>query len=359
MKEKKLLIISTQVAGGCFQYSNEIIARWPGKKELVMAARTAEPHTLTPDWSVKYWGYPAFLRALSLACSVAKILTGIIRGKYSGILLFGTTKWERIILKAWKTSRLPSYIVIHDGVMHTGEKNDKQQKLILQLMKMSSHLIFLSQYVKEEVKEKFGIDKPSIIAPHGLIDYGPLPVVKKTEKPMLLFFGRIARYKGVELLLEAIKKVPSELYDKLIIAGEWLYRNNTDCDTDKILIIDRILSPEEIKRCLAFSDIIIFPYIEASQSGVATLAINYLIPSIATDVGAFREQLNDNTTVFVHPDAAELAAAITGLLKTPERLESMKEALKRLRAEYSWERIAENLANEISKSIREKTGKGQ
>ena len=38
MKEKKLLIISTQVAGGCFQYSNEIIARWPGKKELVMAA---------------------------------------------------------------------------------------------------------------------------------------------------------------------------------------------------------------------------------------------------------------------------------------------------------------------------------
>lgn len=359
MKERKLLILSTQVAGGCFQYSNEIIARWPGKKELVMAAKTAELHTLTPDWSVKYWGYPVYMRAASLALTVMKIFFGIIQGRYSGIVLFGTTKWERAILGIWKTSGLPSFTVIHDGVMHKGEKNAVQQKLLIQLMKMSSHLIFLSRYVKELTKEELGIDKPSIIAPHGLIDYGKLPPLKKSEKPMLLFFGRISKYKGVELLLEAIKKVPDELYDKLIVAGKWLYPNATDCNTDKVIIVDKKLSADEITHCIALSDILILPYIEATQSGVATLAINYLIPSIATEVGAFREQLNDNTTVFVHPDAAELAAAITGLLKNPERLESMKEALKRLRAEYSWERIAENLANEISKSIREKTGKGQ
>lgn len=348
MKEKKLLILSTQVAGGCFQYSNEIIACWPGEKELVMAEKTAEPHNLTPDWTIKYWGYPAFRRAASLALTVTKIFFGIIQGRYSGIVLFGTTKWERAILRIWKTSGLPSFTVIHDGVMHKGEKNAAQQKLLIQLMKMSSHLIFLSRYVKDLTKEELGIDKPSIIAPHGLIDYGELPPLKKSEKPMLLFFGRISKYKGVELLLKAIKKVPDELYDKLIVAGEWLYPNMTDCNTDKVIIVDKKLSADEIKHCIALSDILILPYIEATQSGVATLAINYLLPTIATDVGAFREQLNDDTTVFIHPDANELAEALTTLLQNPERLEKMKAALEKLRETYSWRHIAANLAKEIS-----------
>lgn len=352
MDKKKLLIFSTQVTGGCFQYSNEIIARWPGNKELSIPAKTAEPHDLKPDWTIKCWGYPKYRRALSLAAAVIRITAGIVRGRYSGILLFGTTKWERAILRIWKRSGLPSYTVIHDGVMHDGEKDKAQQQLIIQIMKQSTHLVFLSKYVKAMVKKKLGIDKPSFIAPHGLIDYGELPKVNKAEKPTLLFFGRVAKYKGVEILLKAIKNVPDELYDKLVIAGEWLYQNKSDYNPDKVTIINKILSLEEIKRYIALSDIMILPYMEATQSGVATLAINYLMPSIATDTGAFREQLDDGTTVFIKPgDPDGLAAAITGLLQNPERLKSMKSALEKLRAGYSWEQIARNLANDIGKSM--------
>lgn len=347
MDKRRLLIFSTQVAGGCFQYSNEIISRWPGKKELVVPEKTAEPHNLKPDWSIKYWGYPAWLRFFSLLHAAIRIAFGLACRKYSGLLLLNTTKWERVILHVWKTSGLPSYVVIHDGVMHDGEKNFRQQQRIVRLMQMSTHTIFLSRYVREKVKNELGVDKPSFLAPHGLIDYGPLPETEKPDRPVLLFFGRVSRYKGVELLLEAIRNVPENLYGKLVIAGEWLYRNTTEYNPDKVTIIDKRLSTEEIKRYLALSDIIVLPYTEATQSGVATLAINYLIPSIATETGAFREQLNDSTTLFIRPDARELAAAITQLLENPQRLDSMKKALEKLRAEYSWEKITLNLANNI------------
>lgn len=349
---KKLLIISTQLAGGCFHYSNEIISRWPYNNELVMPVNTAEKHSLKPDWTFQYYGVSKTRRIYSLIISLIKLMfNALIKKKYYGLLLFGTTQWDYIILKCWKFTHLPSFTVIHDGRMHEGEQNKKNQDLIVNIMKTSTYLIFLSNYVQSLVKRNFDIDKPFFIAPHGLIDYGILPSVnKKTDKPTILFLGRVVKYKGIDLLLEAMKRVPDDQYDKLIIAGKWAYENETEYNHEKIEIIDKYLSSDEILHYIALADIMIFPYIEATQSGVVTLAINYLRPSISTEVGALKEQLNNDVSIFIKTDVNELTKAIKYLLQNPNRLKRMKQSLKKLRESYSWISITEKLANSVSES---------
>ena len=94
----------------------------------------------------------------------------------------------------------------------------------------------------------------------------------------------------------------------------------------------------------------VFPYLEATQSGVATLAINYLRPVIVTNVGAFKEQFDSDAALFVNPDTNELAEAITTLLEQPERLEQMTKALAKLKVAYSWSSISTDLYNNITRN---------
>lgn len=348
MGKKKLLIISTQLGGGCFHYANGIIRYASEEAEIVLPDILAENNGgIRASWTICFYNHNAAVRLISFLYSICRILIGLLMRRYSVLMLFGLTKWDYYYMRLWKISRLPSYVVIHDGKMHCGEENEQQQKLMIQIMKGATHLIFLSNYVRNLVKDNFGIDKPYIIAPHGLIDYGGLPEHRKSLKPTLLFVGRISKYKGVELLLDAIKQVPAEMYEKLIIAGKWAYNAPIDYNHEKISIIDKWLSGDEILEYIAQSDIIVFPYIEATQSGVATLAINYEKPSIVTKVGAFAEQFTDETAIFINPDSAELAKAITSLLSSPAKYERMKNALKKHKEKYSWKTIAANLQNDI------------
>lgn len=344
---KKLLILSTQITGGCFYYSDRIISYLPCYKEVVTPQIVCDTYLAKPDWTIKYYGYSNMHRFISLIYCIVKIILGGVIGKYGGILLFGITNWDYWLLRFWKLTGLPSYVVIHDGKMHYGEEDARFQKQLIKIMKMSTHLIFLSEYVKKSIWLNYGISKPSLIVPHGLIDYGRLPHVAKPAKPILLFLGRVSKYKGVELLLDAIKKVPDDLYDSLIIAGKWNYSVGTSYNPNKVRIINKRLSESEILHSIALSDIMVFPYIEATQSGVATLAINYMKPVISTDVGALREQFNDNVANFIKPNAEELADAMIYLLKHPERRIKMQQAMISLRDSYSWKTIAENLANQL------------
>ena len=347
----RVLAISTHAAGGCMYYSNRILENLNLSKEVVLSHKMEEPMPKCKSWTIKYVNYNIITRIVSFLYSIIRILAGLCIGRYSCLILFGVSTWDYYYLKLWHMTRLPSYVVIHDGKMHTGESHKKTQKKIVSMMQYATHLIFLSEYVKNLVKENFGISKPSCIVPHGLIDYGKLPAVQRqSEKPTLLFLGRVSKYKGVELLLDAISKVPEELYDRLIIAGKWNYQNTEDYNHDKIDIIDKWLSDDEILLYMAISDIMIFPYTEASQSGVATLAINYLKPSIVTDVGALSEQFNNKSAFFIRPDSEDLVKAIIYLSEHPYNLKTMKKELQKLKTTYSWENIGNKLSSYILKT---------
>ncbi len=346
--KSKLLVVSLHLSGGCFQYSNELISRLKLDKVIYIPDKCLEPIHLKNYKTLRFYGYSTLLRWISLFFFLVRIYVGAKWGRYHALLLCGFTSWDYYIMKVWAKTNRKSFYIVHDGKLHLGESNDKNQRQLTYIMSHATSLIFLSNYVRQLVVDNYGIDKPSHIAPHGLINYGPLPlVVKDPSNPILLFVGRVSEYKGVDLLLEAIKQVPDNLYDKLIIAGKWSYENSIEYDPEKVKIIDKWLSNEEILQYIALSDIMIFPYREATQSGVATLAVNYLRPSIVTDVGAFKEQFNTQSAVFIRPDPGELAKATIDLLQHLERLVPMRLALQQQKKEYSWEQIANNLTDYI------------
>lgn len=99
------------------------------------------------------------------------------------------------------------------------------------------------------------------------------------------------------------------------------------------------------------SDIMIFPYIEATQSGVATLSINYEIPSVVSKVGAFIEQFNEKSALFIEPNNhVELANAIKNLITNESLYNSIKGELHNVKNKYSWNNIVMGLEKYIIKN---------
>ena len=164
---------------------------------------------------------------------------------------------------------------------------------------------------------------------------------------LVLFFGFVRRYKGLNHLLRALACVPAELNVKLLVVGEFWepedgYRATAEGlgIGDQVRMINRYVPNEEI--CLYFSaaDVVVLPYLEATQSAVAQLAFGFDRPVITTSVGGLPEMVRDGRLGLVVPpqDEAALAQAITGYFQ-----QNMRPAFEaNIRAErdvFSWERL--------------------
>lgn len=351
---KKILVVSTQLDGGCFIYADRIMSRFEGPVEILTPHKTGSAAQTIPNATFKYYWASAIARMFSFLFLLAKIFFYGLSRKYDGLLLFGITKWDYYILKTWKLTRNKSFVVIHDGEMHPGEYDESMQRMAIKIMQMATVLVFLSEFVRNRVKNNFGIDKPYIIAPHGLIEYGKIEECQARELPVLLLFGRISKYKGADILLDALTKIDNNIYSKVIIAGKWNYQIPKIDETLKVEIFDKWLSDDEIKKFIAMSDIMLFPYLEASQSGVATVAINYLKPSIVTGTGAFEEQFLDDSALFIRPNNSDdLAKAIVKICTDKNLRDSLKHKLQLIKERYSWDEISHNLEKDIRKHCRQ------
>ncbi|GHU67763.1 hypothetical protein FACS189413_03150 [Bacteroidia bacterium] len=349
---KKLLIVSLHPRGGCFLYSTEIIARITDDKEVYLNEITDEKHNIKNFKTLKCYGF-GWKRFFSLFFFLLKIyFYGKFTNRYKALLIMGFTAWDSFIAKVFKWTGKPVFSVIHDGKVHKGETCDFTQKRLLSTMNDSDYLIFLSEYVRQLVKDNFFIDKISHIAPHGLISYGNIPTKPKwkREKPVLLFLGRLSEYKGINILIEVLKNVP-DVFEKVIIAGKAVPEYQVPSfDNPKIEVINRWLTDNEMADFLNECDILLFPYIEATQSGIASLAINYLVPSIVSDVGGLKEQFLGNSVFFIKPSSTEdLYRAIVELCTNDELYSELSMKLLQSRNSYSWDSIAKSLQTFINK----------
>ncbi|MDR2859808.1 MAG: glycosyltransferase family 4 protein [Mediterranea sp.] len=348
MKKGKLLVVMMYSGGGCFQYAKELIARLTDNPVVYMNSYQPETHNIANYYPLKTFGFSSWERIFSIVRFVLNVFISGLRGKYSGLLLFGPSPWDNYVVQAFSFCKKPVFYVVHDGEMHLGDKNDKTQNRLLNATRQADYLIFLSNQVKNQIKRLYGIHKPSLVLPHGLISYGEVPVSlrQRKEKPVLLFLGRLSRYKGIDLLLEAMEQVDNNVYKKLIIAGAPVGDYHVTVDHPQIEVREEWLTEADILAYLQEADILLFPYLEASQSGVATLAINYLLPSIATQVGAFEEQFGE-AALFIEPDSTALAEAIQLLCTDTNLYQDLSEKLAILREHYSWQYLSESLTEFI------------
>ncbi|MBI3302860.1 MAG: glycosyltransferase family 4 protein [Deltaproteobacteria bacterium] len=173
------------------------------------------------------------------------------------------------------------------------------------------------------------VDYPLLEVPRRLPERAEAQRRLGVSGRVLLFFGYVRKYKGLDLLLRALAQVPVDLGVTLLVAGEFYepvesYRElgRTLGITERVRIIDRYIGEGEWPQLFAATDALVLPYVTASQSMSVTLAYGFGKPVIVTPVGGLAEAVEEGRTgLIAEPEPAALAAAIqrlyTQLLPSP------------------------------------------
>ena len=174
-----------------------------------------------------------------------------------------------------------------------------------------------------------------------------------TGKKVILFFGYIKQYKGLELLIRSLPNIKSKIENAhLLIVGE-VYGDakkyyNAIKETgleDSITFIDRFVKDEEIELFFKTADVLALPYIQATQSGVVQIAYDMELGAVATPVGGLAELVLDNKTGIMADEVSEeaFADAIVKYFKLDQ--EELVKNIKEEKIKYSWEALAELILN--------------
>ena len=167
------------------------------------------------------------------------------------------------------------------------------------------------------------------------------------NEPVILFFGFIRKYKGLDILLDAMKLLQSSPppIPKLLIAGEF-YEDRKAYDAqieslgikDLLILKTEFIADSEVKYYLCAADVVVQPYRSATQSGVTPLAYHFEKPMIVTDVGGLPSLVPDNKVgLIAAPTAASIADKIVEFFKKgpahflPHLVEEKKK--------YSWSKM--------------------
>jgi len=173
----------------------------------------------------------------------------------------------------------------------------------------------------------------------------------KLEGDVVLFFGYVRRYKGLDVLLDAWPLVRARRPATLVVAGEFYedpapYRARAAAagGEPQVRLLERYLDDSEVEAVFKAADVVVLPYRAATQSGVTHVAYALGLPVITTDVGGLSETVRpDETGLIVPPgDPAALAGAIVRYFEhgLAARLGA---GVQTLREKHSWHALAAGL----------------
>lgn len=137
------------------------------------------------------------------------------------------------------------------------------------------------------------------------------------QDKILLFFGYVRKYKGLDLLIEAFPEIKASLPNaKLLIVGE--FYDSPDVYTNAIkklgienatVIINKFVPNEDVGKYYTACDLVILPYRSATQSGILNVAYGFSKPVVVTNVGGLSEFVDDRKTgIIINPDSPQAIA---------------------------------------------------
>lgn len=259
--------------------------------------------------------------------------------------------WNPIVNFMCRKARI--IFTLHDVTQHKGEESFLADSLRKIILKQSHRVIILSEALREKLVYQRVKSEKIFVIPHANFSYygeGFSLENKTYDNERIIFFGRINPYKGLDVLLEAMKIVIKERPNlKLNIVGNGdisCYKNSFAELGKNIENHVRWIKDEEVQGFFKESDFAVVPYIEASQSGVIPLAYSLGLPVIASRIGGIPEQVIDGETGYlVEPtDPVELAEIITDLSGDREKIRKMgKNAYNFANEKLTWEASAKLL----------------
>lgn len=172
--------------------------------------------------------------------------------------------------------------------------------------------------------------------------------LRLSGKKIILFFGYIKPYKGLELLIRSFQEVAKILNNThLLIVGEVYGNSSRYYDTIKdsglkenITFIERFVMDDEIELYFKAADVLVLPYLQATQSGVLQIANDMELGSVVTPVGSLPDLVIDKKTGIVTEDISEqaLVKSIIDFFKLDN--EAVQKNIAEEKKKYSWEALA-------------------
>jgi glycosyltransferase involved in cell wall biosynthesis len=175
------------------------------------------------------------------------------------------------------------------------------------------------------------------------------------EDIIVLFFGLVRPYKGLDILIDALNLMNLEnTRIKPLIVGEFYVDPQTILNKIKPAhlphyeVINRYVPDEEAAMYMLAADLMVLPYRSASQSGVLSNALNFSLPVVVTDLAGLTEQVEHGITGFIVPpeDSVSLAKELFHIV-TNVNLQNIRENVTRKKKNLSWKRFADELMTKL------------
>lgn len=260
------------------------------------------------------------------------------------------------ILRKVKKNRHTRVVCIADNII-PHEKRPADNAFTRYFVKPVDAFITMSEKVLKDLR-LFSTDKPATYIPHPLYDNFGEKISQNEarqklgigeDEKIILFFGFIRKYKGLDILFDAMKivveKLQGQQLPKLLVAGEF-YEDRKPYDEqivklglqDNLILKTAFIPNSEVKYYLCAADLLVQPYRNATQSGVTPLAYHFEVPMIVTNVGGLPALVPDGKAGLVaEPNAASIADKIMAYFEkgkafyTPGLIDEKKK--------YSWDNM--------------------
>ena len=254
-----------------------------------------------------------------------------------------------------RASGLPTVVLLHNFTAHESIPGESMLKRLL--VSSADGFITLSRAVESELLA-FAPGARTLRLFHPLYEsQSPIPSKSDARRTLglpeaakvLLFFGYVREYKGLDTLLEAmaivLRRDPSF---RLIVAGEFILDSSAFRDHARRLGIEGAVEfregyvpAGEVATLMAAADSVVLPYRSASQSGIVSLAFGHGVPVIACNAGGLGAQVEHGRTGWlVREDGAEaLADGILDFFRERERL-PLEAGIVEFRRRNSWSEFA-------------------
>jgi glycosyltransferase involved in cell wall biosynthesis len=328
--------------GGGKVFTEDFIDDFPA--ELNREVWLSGSHTLNPNIKCKKLILETPRQLLSIkqwlvfTIGLLKIRYKLRRDKHT-IIFTMIHPIDLLVHKILQKNRSNKFLwVIHDFELHPGD-SWPGPKHVTKRIKRAEGLVFLSQHVYQLAKPTIPETTRVFLNPLVSKTRGHIETKSMISKPYALLIGRIKSYKGIDEFLSYWETIDIPGNLTLIIAGE--NANNIQLQgliNKDIEIIDRWLEDDEIWNLINNCTLVILPYTEASQSGIASIAIACGTASIYSQTGGLPEQLElvPNSFPFAWTSDSVENAIQSALLagKTASKIESYKQLWKNIARDF-------------------------
>ncbi len=275
---------------------------------------------------------------------------------------------DAVVYKWWTPFFAPSYDVVNSAARGCGarvlyvcdnvtphERGGLDSLLTRWGLRGVDGALVMSGAVREDLL-RFRPDLPHRLVKHPLYSQFGAPIAQDEARvqlglsgDVLLFFGFIRAYKGLDVLLRALPLMRRKV--TLLVSGEF-YEDRAPYDSlvrelnlgDRVRILDHFAGEAEVRQHFSCADAVVLPYRSATQSGVIPVAYALECPVITTSVGGLPEVVEEGGTGLLVPpeDPAALAAALDHFYERGGR-PSFRVRILEYRTQFTWAALVEAL----------------